>query len=91
MYSSDILPTSEIDAWVEAQKKAKQPHSEEQLNAFRIFLESAATDLSQIATRIAKPYIKPWNQTPILSLWDAIADAVDKFPSQNDKLVELVI
>ncbi|CAG9982042.1 unnamed protein product [Clonostachys byssicola] len=90
--SAHTEPT--IDSWVAAQKQASQPLADKHLAAFKdLFSGTAKTpgEISELASRIAEPYIKPSGESPVAGLWFAIQDAVDKLPSQNDKLAALVI
>ncbi|KAK8016809.1 hypothetical protein PG993_014998 [Apiospora rasikravindrae] len=82
-----------FDVWATAQNQLYQPPSGEQLAAFRnLFHNSSpsAAEVSEIASRIAKPCIKPWGEGPIQGLWCVIQSAVDELPSQSDRLVALV-
>ncbi|KAK8104609.1 uncharacterized protein PG998_011642 [Apiospora kogelbergensis] len=90
--STQSEPT--IETWIAAQRQSHLPPNEEQLAAFRdLFVTSSpdADGLSQIATRIAKPYIKPWDESRVDRLWVIIHSAVEELTSQNDKLVALVL
>ncbi|KAK7999700.1 hypothetical protein PG990_012300 [Apiospora arundinis] len=83
-----------IDSWAAAQKQAALPPTDEQLDALSNLFSSTTSnpeELSEIASRVAKPHIKAWEECNVEALWFIIQDAVDKLPSQNDKLAALVI
>ncbi|KAK8061750.1 hypothetical protein PG994_008116 [Apiospora phragmitis] len=80
--------------WATAQKHVYQPPSDEQMTAFRDLFSNtspSAVEVSEISSRIAKPCIKPWRESPIQGLWSVIQNAVDELSSQNDKLVALLL
>ncbi|KAK8863408.1 hypothetical protein PGQ11_009643 [Apiospora arundinis] len=90
--SAHTEPT--IDSWVAGQKQVSRPLSDKHLAAFKdLFSGTAKTpdEISEVASRIAEPCLKPFSESPITGLWHTIQDAVEKLPSQNDKLAALVV
>ncbi|KAK8075359.1 hypothetical protein PG997_010022 [Apiospora hydei] len=83
-----------FESWAAAQKQRYKP-TDEQLAAFRDLFGNAspsAAEMSEIASCIARPCIKPWDGSPpITDLWCVLKSAVDELPSQSDKLVALLL
>ncbi|OTB00988.1 hypothetical protein M426DRAFT_266764 [Hypoxylon sp. CI-4A] len=85
------MAPEDIDAWIGDQKKLPRPPTDQELAAFREFLEAPADDVWKHAKKIGALYIQPLEDSRIDIFWFVFGDAVNKLTSQNDKLAELVL
>ncbi|KAI1394460.1 uncharacterized protein F4822DRAFT_424938 [Hypoxylon trugodes] len=85
------MDSEDIDAWVNVQKKLPRPPTDEELKAFREFLDAPIDEVWQHAKKIAAFYLKPFEESRIDVFWFVFGDAVNHFTSQNDKLAELAL
>ncbi|KAI1097603.1 hypothetical protein F4804DRAFT_327165 [Jackrogersella minutella] len=85
------MASEDLDTWAAAQKKLPRPPTDEELAAFRDFLEAPESDVWQHAKKIGAFYIKPFAQSRVDIFWFVLGDAVNKLTSQNDKLADLVL
>ncbi|OTA78488.1 hypothetical protein M434DRAFT_245084 [Hypoxylon sp. CO27-5] len=85
------MTSEDLDVWVAAQKKLPRPPTDEELAAFREFLEAPESDVWLHAKKIGALYIKPLEKSRVDIFWFVLGDAVNNLTSQNDKLAELVL
>ncbi|KAI0003961.1 hypothetical protein F4779DRAFT_630548 [Xylariaceae sp. FL0662B] len=85
------MASENIEDWAAAQKNLPRPPTDEELAAFKKFLEAPVDEVWKHAPRIAAFYIKPFAESRVDIFWFVLGDAVNKLTSQNDKLAELVL
>ncbi|KAI1388389.1 uncharacterized protein F4822DRAFT_244790 [Hypoxylon trugodes] len=86
---------NKIDAWIEARKQEDDPLrlTNTEAEAWRQFLNAPASEVAHHAKQIALPNIRPIQDDDcrLHELWNALAEAVNDFTDQNDKLAQFVV